>query len=117
MTARETMSGRPEVADVGVLAAELLQQAREHRSRRAARTLVAGNSQRVTLIALAEGAELAEHDSPPAATLHVITGSVRLSTHDHDRLLDRGQLTAIPPERHRLTAFLDSSVLLTVALH
>ncbi|WP_435818356.1 hypothetical protein [Amycolatopsis keratiniphila] len=117
MTARETMSGRPEVADVGVLAAELLQQALEHRSRRAARTLVAGNSQRVTLIALAEGAELAEHDSPPAATLHVITGSVRLSTHDHDRLLDRGQLTAIPPERHRLTAFLDSAVLLTVALH
>ncbi|WP_158073273.1 hypothetical protein [Amycolatopsis sp. CB00013] len=37
-----------------------------------------------TLIVMAEGAQLAEHDSPPAATLHVITGSVRLSTHDHE---------------------------------
>ncbi|RSN24215.1 hypothetical protein DMC63_06615 [Streptomyces sp. WAC 05977] len=99
------------------MAAELLQQAREHHLRRAARTLVADNSQRVTLIALAEGAEPAEHDSPSAATLHVITGNVRLSTHDHDRLLDRGRLTAIPPERHSLTAVLDSAVPLTVALH
>lgn len=110
------MSDRPEVADVEVLAAELLIKAREHHARRAAKTLVAGVAQRVTLIALAEGAELAEHDSPPAATLHVVTGRVRLSTHDHDRFLDSGQLTAVPPERHSLTAFADSAVLLTVAL-
>ncbi|KZB79706.1 hypothetical protein [Amycolatopsis regifaucium] len=110
------MNDRPEVADVEVLAAELLLKAREHHSRRAAKTLVAGVAQRVTLIALTEGAELAEHDSPPAATLQVVTGRVRLSTHDHDRFLDRGQLTAVPPERHSLTAFLDSAVLLTVAL-
>lgn len=110
------MTSHPAVARVDTLATELLQQAREHHSRRAAKTLVTGISQRVTLIALAEGAELAEHDPPPAATLYVVTGRVRLHTHDHDQLLDRSHLTAIPPRRHALIALIDSAVLLTVAL-
>jgi quercetin dioxygenase-like cupin family protein len=110
------MTDHPELTHVDDVAGELLRQAREHHSRRAARTLVTGASQRVTLIALAEGAELAEHESPPAATLHVVTGQVRLHTHDHEQVLDRGHLTAVPPQRHGLTALTDSAVLLTVAL-
>lgn len=110
------MINHHDVSQVDVLAAELLPQAREHHSHRAANTLVTGTSQRVTLIAMAEGAELGEHDAPPAATLQVITGRVRLHTHDRDWLLGTGQLVAIPPQRHGLTALADSAVLLTVAL-
>jgi quercetin dioxygenase-like cupin family protein len=90
----------PDVTQADTLAIELLAQAREHHCRRAARTLVTGTSQRVTLIALAEGAELAEYDVPPAATLHVLAGHVRLHTHNHEWTLDKGHLIAIPPERH-----------------
>ncbi|WP_370469007.1 hypothetical protein [Amycolatopsis sp. YIM 10] len=57
-----------------------------------------GTSQRATLIALTDGAELAEHDSPLAATLYVVTGRVRLHTHDNEWTLDRGHLAAIPPD-------------------
>lgn len=110
------MTNHPEITQVDVLAAELLRLAGEHPSRRTARTLVTGTSQRATLIALAEGAELAEHDAPAAATLHVVTGRVRLHTHDDEWVLDSGQLAAVPPQRHALTALADSAVLLTVAL-
>jgi quercetin dioxygenase-like cupin family protein len=111
-----SVTGHPDVTRVDALAAELLGQAREHHSRRAARTLVTGTSLRTTLIALADGADLAEHDAPPAATLHVLTGKVRLHTHDDERVLDAGDLCSIPQTRHGLTALADSAVLLTVAL-
>ncbi|QFU89948.1 hypothetical protein [Amycolatopsis sp. YIM 10] len=105
-----------EVAQLEALAAELIGEARGIDARRTARTLVGGPAQRATLIALAEGAELAEHDAPVAATLQVLTGQVRLHTHDRDWVLDRGHLAAIPPERHGLIALTDAAVLLTVAL-
>ncbi|MDU0289872.1 hypothetical protein [Saccharothrix longispora] len=110
------MTDHPDVAQVHALAAELLDEARGHHSHRAARTLVTGTSLRATLIALTDGAELAEHDAPPAATLQVLSGRVELHTHDHRRALDAGDLAPIPPARHGLTALADSVVLLTVAL-
>lgn len=110
------MTEHPEVTKIDMLAAELLGEARRHDARRTARTLVTGTSQRATLIALAEGAELAEHESPPAATLQVVAGRVRLHTADHEWILDSGQLVPIPPLRHGLTALTDAAVLLTVAL-
>ncbi|GAA3863085.1 cupin domain-containing protein [Saccharothrix violaceirubra] len=110
------MNNHTTVTAVDALAPELLAEARQHASHRAARTLVSGTSQRATLIALTQGAELAEHDSPPAATLHVITGTVRLHTHDTEWTLDSGHLAVIPPQRHGLAALTDAVVLLTVAL-
>ncbi|WIY00408.1 hypothetical protein QRX60_41175 [Amycolatopsis mongoliensis] len=110
------MTGHPAVTSIDALAPDLLAEARDHGSRRAARTLAAGTSQRVTLIALADGADLAEHDSPPAATLYVVSGTVRLHSPSAAWTLDRGQLATIPPERHGLTALGDAVVLLTVAL-
>ncbi|OLF16338.1 cupin domain-containing protein [Actinophytocola xanthii] len=110
------MTDHPAVTQVDALAAELLAEAGTHHSRRASRTLVTGTSQRATLIALSEGAELAEHDSPPAATLFVVTGTVRLHTHDDGAILAAGQLTSVPSERHGLIALTDAAVLLTVAL-
>jgi quercetin dioxygenase-like cupin family protein len=110
------MTGHPAVTRLGTVADELLGQARTSPAQRTAKTLVTGNSLRATLIALAEGAELAEHDAPPAATLQVVTGQVRLHTSDHEQVLETGQLASIPPQRHGLTALTDAVVLLTVAL-
>ena len=64
--------------------------------------------------ALWHGTELGEHDSPPEATLQVLTGRVRLIGLDREWELTAGELAPIPPERHSLAALEDSAVLLTV---
>ncbi len=69
---------------------------------------------RQTMLALLAGTHLAEHDSPPEATLQVLTGRVRLTGQDRSWTLGRGDLIAIPPERHSVTAIEDSVFLLTV---
>jgi len=56
-----------EILSLAELGSELLEQARTHHSRRAARTISAGPSLRATVMALAAGTDLAEHDPPPAA--------------------------------------------------
>jgi quercetin dioxygenase-like cupin family protein len=98
------------------LAGRLVADAREHHSQRAARTIVSGPSMRATVIALAAGAELAEHEAPPAATLLVIQGNVQLNAGDDAWRLSAGQVIAIPQRRHSLLAETDAAVLLTVAL-
>jgi quercetin dioxygenase-like cupin family protein len=110
------MPDHVDVTNIDALATELLDEARKHHSRRAARTVVSGVAQRATLIALAEGAELDEHVSPTAATLHVVSGSVRLHTTGHEWPLHAGDLAPVPPQRHGLHADTDAAVLLTVAL-
>lgn len=110
------MTDHPEVSQVDAVASELLEEAKAHATHRAARTLVTGLAQRATLIAMLEGVDLAEHDAPPAATLQVVTGQVRLHTRDRDLVLEPGQLTAVPRQRHGLAALTDAVVLLTVAL-
>lgn len=99
------------------LAADLLGEARAHHSRRAANTIMSGASMRATVIALAGGAELAEHEAPPAAILQVVSGQVELVSGEDRWPLEAGQVIAIPPRRHSLLAGSDAVVLLTVALH
>ncbi|GAB3434576.1 cupin domain-containing protein [Actinophytocola sediminis] len=110
------MNDHPRVTQVETLATELLDEARRNQAHRAARTLVNGMAQRATLIALAKDAEMAEHGSPTAGTLHVLAGQVRLHTHDQEWVLDKGSLANLPPQRHGLRALADSVVLLTIAL-
>ena len=95
----------------------LLEQARTHHSRRAARTVVASSALRATAMALAAGADLAEHDPPPAATLQVLSGTVRLHAGERSWSLSAGEVMPIPPERHGVHADTDAVFLLTVALH
>ncbi|MFL6124783.1 hypothetical protein [Actinophytocola sp.] len=104
------------IVSVESLAAELLEEARGHHSKRAARTLVSGTAQRATLIALSAGAEMSEHDAPTAATLQLLRGTARLHTRNQEWVLAAGQLVAVPPQRHGLTAVTDAVALLTVAL-
>ena len=110
------MTSKATVTDLGLLVEDLLRQATTHHSNRAASTLLFGPSMRATAIALTEGAELAEHESPPAASLQVLTGTVRLHSGAHEWVLSTGQLVAIPSTRHGVTAITDAVVLLTVTL-
>lgn len=99
------------------IAAELLETARAASSGRAARTVYGGHEHdlRQTVIALAEGRSLGEHDSPGEATLQVLEGSVRLSAVAESWTADPGDHLVIPPSRHDLHATTEAVVLLTVA--
>lgn len=105
-----------ETVSVQEIAGELLDQARDGRSGRAARTVYGGHEHelRQTVIALRAEHELAEHESPGEATLQVLIGRVRLSAGSDAWELAAGDLVAIPPRRHALAALQDAAVLLTV---
>ena len=93
-----------------------LEAARANHSGRAAQTIRGGHdhSLRETVIALAAGHELGEHESPGEATLQVLKGRVRLTAGDDSCECSAGDFLVIPPVRHSLAALEDSAVLLTV---
>jgi quercetin dioxygenase-like cupin family protein len=103
--------------DLMALADQLLDQASRDGARRAARTLPHPvDGLRQTVIALADGASLAEHESPGPASLQVLRGRARLVAGDEVVDLGPHQHAAIPPRRHALHATGDTVVLLSVAL-
>jgi quercetin dioxygenase-like cupin family protein len=71
---------------------------------------------RQTVIALVEGAQLAEHDNPGEATLQVVSGRVRLSAGDTSWEGRNGDLLVVPQRPHDLLALTDAVVLLSVGL-
>jgi quercetin dioxygenase-like cupin family protein len=101
--------------DLHALGAQLFASSAEsHDGGRAATTVLHEPGLRATLIALRAGHELAEHAAPPAASLFVVSGEVRLTSSTNATALTAGQLIAIPHERHSLIADSDAVVLLTV---
>ncbi|HEU5037254.1 MAG TPA: cupin domain-containing protein [Nocardioides sp.] len=98
------------------LAGEHLGLAREHGSGRSAVTVHGGREHhlRQTLIALAGGRSLGEHESPGEATLQVLRGRVRLHAGGETWEGGSGDYVLIPPQRHDLEALEDAAVLLTV---
>lgn len=98
------------------LADALIADLRHHPSGRTAKTILSGTVMRAVVIALKEGTEMSEHDSPPAATLYLITGRVTLRAGENEWPVYPGQLIPIPPQRHLVEAHADSAMLLTVAL-
>lgn len=105
-----------ESTSLTTLAEDLLGQARVARSGRAAHTVYGGTGHllRQTAIALVDGQELAEHNSPGEATLQVLYGRVRLSSASDSIDVSAGDFVTIPPERHALAALEDSVVVLSV---
>jgi quercetin dioxygenase-like cupin family protein len=100
------------------LAREQLEVAREASSGRSARTVYGGqeHSLRQTVIALAAGQKLDEHENPGEATVQVLVGRVRLVAGDLVRKGAAGHLIVVPDRRHILEAEEDSAVLLTTAM-
>ncbi|MDN5915993.1 MAG: cupin domain-containing protein [Pseudonocardia sp.] len=103
-------------ASLTALARGQLELARQASSGRSAHTVFGGNEHvlRQTLIALAAGYGLDEHDSPGDATLHVLQGRVRMRAGDDSWEGSPGDLLTVPAARHSLDALEDSAVLLTV---
>jgi quercetin dioxygenase-like cupin family protein len=99
------------------LAEEKLGAARESHSGRAAVTVFGGreHDMRQTLIAIAEGHGLSEHESPSEASLQVLSGEVRISAGEESWSGGEGDYLVIPPVRHDLHAVSDAVVLLSVA--
>jgi quercetin dioxygenase-like cupin family protein len=101
------------------LARQHLKLAQATSSGRSAHTVYGGHEHtlRQTVIALAAGQSLDEHENPGEATVHVLHGRVRLTAGDASWEGWIGDLLIVPRSRHSLKALEDASVLLTVAKH
>ncbi|MVO83564.1 cupin [Streptomyces sp. p1417] len=100
--------------DLTALADDHLNAARADAHGRSARLLVHDGPLRQSVIALTSGSALDDHVTPPAASLQVLRGKVRLTTEaGGEHLLAAGELWAVPKERHGLLAVEDAVVLLT----
>lgn len=101
------------------LARQQLELAEAASSGRSASTVYGGHEHvlRQTMIALASGQKLDEHENPGEATVHVLRGRVRLSSGENSWEGTPGDLLIVPDARHNLEALESSAVLLTVAKH
>ncbi|MFI5521203.1 cupin [Streptomyces platensis] len=99
--------------DLDALARQQLDEARASAHGRSARLFLHDDRLRQTVIALVAGAALDEHNAPPAASLQVLRGRVRLTGAGGGQELMTGQVAMTPRERHGLLALEDSAVLLT----
>lgn len=99
------------------LASQHLAHAQDEPSGRYSQNLIGGhdNDLRQTLICVAEGHSLSEHDSPGEATVQVLVGAIDLVVGDESTRLSAGDFIVIPPQRHSVDAATDAAFLLTVA--
>ncbi|MDO5030637.1 MAG: cupin [Corynebacterium sp.] len=91
---------------------ELLTQAKASSNGRAAEIAVHDGPLRQTLIALTEGTELSAHNSPPAASMFVLAGEVRITGAD-ETTISEGNLKVLTHVKHGVKALADSVFLLT----
>ncbi|MEU9982293.1 cupin [Streptomyces sp. NPDC050856] len=99
--------------DLNALADEHLAAAHQNEHGRSANLILRDQPLRQTVIALTAGTSLDEHNTPPAASLQVLRGVVKVTAQSGETELTSGSLYLLPPERHGLTAVTDAAVLLT----
>ncbi|QGU05823.1 cupin domain-containing protein [Corynebacterium comes] len=93
-------------------AEQLLQAALAADNGRQAKLLVNDGPLRQTVIALKAGTRLQEHNSPPAASLFLLSGRVTVTGQEVTEV-EEGELVALTHHRHSVTADSDSVFLLT----
>lgn len=99
--------------DLTILADMHLDRARSDPHGRSAELVAHDGELRQTVIALTAGSRLGEHNSPAAATLHVLRGRVRVESDEVQAQPAAGQLWVLTHERHAVVALEDSVFLLT----
>ncbi|MEU8618974.1 cupin [Streptomyces sp. NPDC048623] len=99
--------------DLAALADEHLTKARAAAHGRSAHLVMHDGVLRQSVIALVAGTVLDEHNAPPAASIQVLRGRVRLTEAGRSEELKAGQLQMLPKERNGLAALDDAVVLLT----
>lgn len=106
-----------EILQMEALIDEHLALAYTEHSGRSAITLMGdrGVALRQTLIAIAGGNQLHEHDSPGEATIYVLRGEATFTVGEREFAMGQGDYFVIPPVRHGVTAVTDCALLLSVA--
>ncbi|MEU1791266.1 cupin [Streptomyces sparsogenes] len=101
--------------DLTALARHHLDRAKAEPHGRSSHLFLHDGPLRQSVIAMVAGCELDEHNAPPAASIQVLHGHVRLTAGETGGRLDliAGQVERIPQERHGVVALEDSVVLLT----
>ncbi|MFF7177165.1 cupin [Streptomyces sp. NPDC008121] len=99
--------------DLAALVEEHLTKARADAHGRSAQLLVHDGVLRQSVIAMTSQTVLDEHNAPPAASLQVLRGRVKVTAAGRSEELAAGELQMIPKERHGLVALEDAVVLLT----
>ena len=117
VASRQHDAGSAGIIDLGEAAREAIEAARASKHGKGTRVLWTGPHQRLVVVGLTAEAKLAEHASPPAASLQVLAGTVRLyAGEEAEWVVNQGEVVAIPPERHAVDAVTESAFLLTVSL-
>ena len=102
------------MANLNELAESHLAAARTEERGRSAELIAHDGPLRQTEIALRDGVRMAEHNSPPAASLQVLKGRVRVELdNEMQGEFDEGELWILTHERHSVLALSDAVFLLT----
>lgn len=102
------------MANLNELVESHLEAARTEERGRSAELVAQDGPLRQSVIALRDGVRLAEHNSPPAASLQVLKGKVRVDLDDKSQgEFSEGELWILTHERHSVLALADSVFLLT----
>ncbi len=100
------------MANLSLLTQSHLDAARTSDNGRSAELLLHDGPLRQTVIALVAGTQLAEHNSPSAASLQVLVGRLRVTGVEADALV-AGEIALLTHLRHAVLAEEDSVFLLT----
>ncbi|MFD7512703.1 cupin [Streptomyces sp. NPDC059853] len=101
---------------LSALAEHHLSRAREAEHGRSAHLFLHDGPLRQSVIALTAGAELEEHNAPPAASLYLVRGSVRVVSAEGQGAsipLTEGEILKVPQVRHAVVALEDAVLVLT----
>lgn len=97
---------------VETAATRALQEATTADKGRSAAILIHDGPLRQTILGLKAGEVLAEHNSPPAASMYLLRGRVRVTGQDQSEVV-AGEIVALTHVRHGVEALEDSVFLLT----